>query len=239
MLLNADAKQLEWIGAAYLSQDPTAIKEILNEVDQHADNQKRFGLPDRLTAKTFVFRLIYGGSAYSYANDHNFKDIGNESFWQKVIDEFYAKYSGLKDWHDEIFFRAKKDNCLVMPTGRRYDYYPEVNSQGNVKFPRTRILNYPVQGLGADLMAIARVSLRNRLKGKEGIDLINTVHDSIMLDFDQKVWDNNSIVELVDKCFNDVPVNFEKLFGKKFNLPMRVECQIGPSWGNMETINAN
>ena len=44
MLLNADAKQLEWIGAAYLSQDPTAIKEILNEVDQHSDNQKRFGL---------------------------------------------------------------------------------------------------------------------------------------------------------------------------------------------------
>ena len=29
MLLQADAKALEWVCAAYLSQDPIAIKEIL------------------------------------------------------------------------------------------------------------------------------------------------------------------------------------------------------------------
>jgi hypothetical protein len=46
-------------------------------------------------------------------------------------------------------------------------------------------------------------------------------------------------VKLVDKCFTDVPANFEKLFGVKFNLPMRVECQVGPNWGNMEVVNAN
>ncbi len=104
MLLQADAKQLEWVGATYFSQDQTALKEIWNEVDQHSDNQKRFGLPSRLVAKTFVFRLIYGGSAYSYANDPDFKDIGGETFWQGIIDEFYKKYSGLKAWHDKIFF---------------------------------------------------------------------------------------------------------------------------------------
>ena len=193
MLLNADAKQLEWVCAAYLSQDAIAIKEILDEVDQHADNQTRFGLPSRLIAKTFVFRLIYGGSAYSYANDNNFKDIGNEVYWQKIIDEFYKKYTGLKQWHDDIFFKAKREGKLVMPTGRTYIYPPEINSMGNVKYPRTRILNYPVQGLGADLMAIARVSLRNRLAKIEGVDLINTVHDSIMLDYDPKVCYTNSI----------------------------------------------
>ena len=89
MLLQADAKQLEWVGATYLSQDKTALDEIWASVDQHADNQERFGLPSRLIAKTFVFRLIYGGSSYSYANDPNFRDIGNETFWQNVIDEFY------------------------------------------------------------------------------------------------------------------------------------------------------
>ena len=89
MLLQADAKQLEWIGATYLSQDKVAIDEILREVDMHSENQKRFKLPSRLIAKTFVFRLIYGGSAYSYAHDPDFRDIGNESFWQDVIDAFY------------------------------------------------------------------------------------------------------------------------------------------------------
>jgi DNA polymerase I-like protein with 3'-5' exonuclease and polymerase domains len=238
MLLQADAKQLEWVGATYFSQDQTALKEIWNEVDQHSDNQKRFGLPSRLIAKTFVFRLIYGGSAYSYANDPDFKDIGGETFWQGIIDEFYKKYSGLKTWHDKIFFEAKRDRKLVMPTGRIYYYEPEIRN-GKVNYPRTKILNYPVQGLGADLMSIARVSLRNRLKGMEAIQMVNTVHDSIILDFDQKVWDNISIVNIVDKCFNDVPANFNKLFGKEFNLPMRVECQIGPNWGDMQIVSAN
>ena len=239
MLLQADAKALEWVCASYLSQDKTAYEEIWNNVDQHTDNQRRFGLPSRLIAKTFVFRLIYGGSAYSYANDPNFTSVSRaESFWQDVIDAFYKKYNGLAKWHKEVVADAMRDRQLIMPTGRIYKYEPEVK-YGKVKWPRTKILNYPVQGLGADLMAIARVSLSNRLKDKEGVKLINTVHDSIILDFDPKVWDNNSIVNLVNKCFTDIPSNFEKLFGVNFNLPMRVECQVGPNWGNMEIINAS
>lgn len=239
MLLQADAKALEWVCASYLSQDKTAYEEIWNNIDQHTDNQNRFGLPSRLIAKTFVFRLIYGGSAYSYANDPNFTNVSkSESFWQEVIDAFYQKYSGLAKWHKDVVASVMRDRELVMPTGRVYKYEPEIK-YGKVKWPRTKILNYPVQGLGADLMAIARVSLSNRLKDKDGIKLINTVHDSIILDFDSKIWDNNSIVSLVDKCFTDIPANFEKLFGVNFNLPMRVECQVGPSWGNMEIINVN
>lgn len=239
MLLQADAKALEWVCATYLSQDETAIKEIWDGTDQHSDNQLRFGLPSRLIAKTFVFRLIYGGSAYSYAHDVNFTGVStSESFWQNVIDEFYKKYNGLAKWHKLIVDQAIRDRQLTMPTGRVYKYEPEVK-YGKVKWPRTKILNYPVQGLGADLMAIARVSLANRLKDVAGVKLINTVHDSIILDYDEKVCDNNSIVSLVDKCFTDIPTNFKKLFGVDFNLPMRVECQVGPNWGNMEIVNVN
>ena len=236
MILNADARQLEWICATYLSQDKVAIDEINNQVDQHADNQARFGLPSRLIAKTFVFRLIYGGSAFSYANDPNFKDIGNETFWQDVIDQFYAKYTGLKAWHDKIMFDVKQTNQLVMPTGRTYKYLPEVNSQGNLKYPRTRILNYPVQGLGADLMSIARVSLYNKIINMDGVKLINTVHDSIMLDFDNNTCYNNSIVPIVKESFENVPANFKHLFGKDFNLPVRVDIQVGNSWGNVKDV---
>ena len=239
MLLQADAKALEWVCAAYLSQDQTAIKEIRDGTDQHSDNQLRFGLPSRLIAKTFVFRLIYGGSAYSYANDTNFTDVStSESFWQNVIDEFYNKYTGLEEWHKKIVATAMKDRKITMPTGRVYNYEPEVK-YGKVKWPRTKILNYPVQGLGADLMAIARVSLSNRLKDMKNVKLINTVHDSIIVDFDSKVCDNISIVKIVDQCFTDIPANFKKLFGVEFNLPMRVECQVGPTWGNMEIVNVN
>lgn len=238
MLLQADAKQLEWVGATFLSQDATALEEIWNEVDQHADNQARFGLPSRLIAKTFVFRLIYGGSAYSYANDPNFKDIGNEDFWQFVIEQFYDKYKGLAQWHKDIVDKVKRERKLIMPTGREYHYAPEIK-YGKEVYPRTTILNYPVQGLGADLMAIARVSLRNRLKDKKDILMVNTVHDSIILDYDETKHDTGELVNLVDKCFNDVPMNFKKLFNREFNLPMRVECEVGHNWGNMTKVIAN
>lgn len=238
MLIQADAKQLEWVGATYLSQDPVAIKEIWSNADQHTDNQTRFGLPSRLIAKTFVFRLIYGGSAYSYANDPNFKDIGDESFWQDIIDQFYQKYVGLGQWHEQIVSTAKRDRQLVMPTGRIYPFKPEIKF-GKEKWPRTQILNYPVQGLGADLMAIARVSLRNRLKGKEGILLVNTIHDSIILDVNEEVVDYKEVVKIVDSCFTDVPLNFKRMFGVEFNLPMRVECEFGKDLGNMTKITVD
>jgi DNA polymerase I-like protein with 3'-5' exonuclease and polymerase domains len=85
-------------------------------------------------------------------------------------------------------------------------------------------------------MAIARVSLSNRLKGKEDVKLINTVHDSIIIDFDSSKNDPLELVTLVDNCFNDVPLNFKKLFGVEFNLPMRVSCEVGKDWGTMEEI---
>jgi DNA polymerase I-like protein with 3'-5' exonuclease and polymerase domains len=88
-------------------------------------------------------------------------------------------------------------------------------------------------------MAIARVSLANRIKDMQGIKLVNTVHDSIIVDFDEEVCDNTSMVKIVDKCFTDIPANFKRLFGVDFNLPMRVECQVGPNWGNMEIVNVN
>jgi hypothetical protein len=44
------------LGAVYLSKDKVWYEEIRNEVDQHTENQKAFGLPSRLIAKKFVFR---------------------------------------------------------------------------------------------------------------------------------------------------------------------------------------
>jgi len=56
MILNADAKALEWYGVTFLSGDKVAYQEIFDNVDQHSQNQEAFGLPSRLIAKTFVFR---------------------------------------------------------------------------------------------------------------------------------------------------------------------------------------
>ena len=237
MLIQGDASALEWRCAAYLSQDQIAMKEIYDNIDQHTDNQLRFGLPSRLIAKTFVFRLIYGGSAYSYANDPNFAEVRkSEKFWQGVIDEFYNKYKGLHKWHIKLMQEATTTKMVKLPTGRIYQFEPELR-RGEKVFPRTTILNYPVQGLGADLMTIARVSLYNRMRklNYEKAQLVNTVHDSIIIDCDDSHV--GSLAKTMLDVFEDVPKNFQKMFGTEFNLPMKAEVQVGKNWKDMEVWN--
>lgn len=226
MLVNVDGKAIEWICATFLSQDETAIDEIIRAIDQHSANQERFGLPSRLIAKTFVFRLIYGGQAYSYANDPDFTGVStSERFWQGVIDEFYNKYSGIAKWHTALVSEASSTGRLRMPTGRFYNFSSTQRGRDLV-WPRTKILNYPVQGLAADLIAIARVSFRRRfLSGNFTGKLINTIHDSIVADVP-----NNEVLavcKLFEEVFNDIPMNFKRIFGVDFNLPTRCEISYG------------
>jgi len=122
-----------------------------------------------------------------------------------------------------------------MPTGRVYNFKPELK-KGELIWPQTTIKNYPVQGLGADLMALARVSLYHRLKSypTDEVKMVNTVHDSIILDAKEKYVDE--LAQVLKKVFQDIPANFEKMFHVPFNVPMDAEVQVGTNWKKMEKI---
>lgn len=215
----ADAKGLEWVAVIYETQDETGIKEIWEGVDQHERNRERFGLPDKRVAKYFVFRIIFGGTAYTFATDPDFSWISaKESYWQPIVEEFYSKYKRIGESHIDWIRSSIETGGYTSSTGRRYKFYPFDNG----RWPETTIKNYRVQGLGHDLMAIARVSLWRRLQPlKLRSKLINTVHDSIVLDIFKDEW--YTIDRLIKEVFADIPANFEKLFDTKFNLPMKAE----------------
>ena len=142
MLINFDVKGLEWVTGTWLSKDKIAYEEIIRGADQHSDNQTKFNLPSRLIAKIFVFRLVYGGSAYAYSVDPDFESVrGSIQFWQKAIDSFYEKYQGWAAWHVAICKEVAETGRLVMPHGRVFEF--ERNKFG--EWPRTEILNYPVK----------------------------------------------------------------------------------------------
>jgi len=232
LLINLDAKQLEFVCAAYLSKDKVAYEEILKGLDIHSANQQRFGLPERVIAKVFLFRLIYGGSAFSYAHDPEFTHVSSsEKFWQGVIDEAYNKYEGLAAWHNSIVQEVSRTGGLIVPpTHREYIFFRE-----NGELPRPKILNYPVQGLGHDLMAILRVMLMRRLtRAKVSSKLVSTVHDSVLFDCPQDSV--STVCRLIFQASQDLPEQFERLFQKKFDLPFRVEVKVGPNWGDMTEV---
>lgn len=234
MLVNIDAKGLEWVTVVWFAQDPVGMHEILTGVDQHGVNQTAFGLPERRIAKIFVFRLIYGGSKWAYALDPDFNWISKDpNYWQKVIDRFYEKYKGIQVQHASWVREAISTGKLVMPTGRVFRFEPYRNKRGELEWPRTQILNYPVQGTGHDLVTIARVSLFKRIKANELlapiIDFVSTVHDSIVLDvnLDRESQEFCTLLQIISDVFRDIPDNFFRLFNVKLNLPIQCEISIG------------
>ena len=234
---------LEVVVAAELSGDKILSQEIIDKVDIHETNRDRFklgeGKPGRLIAKIFKFRLIYGGSAYSYAHDSDFMGVSSsEKFWQRVIDEYYAKYFGIKDWHTTLMQTARDTRRLEIPSGRFFPIAPRPGFRGELKWPDTVIKNYPVQGFGADLVMLARLRAHQLIKesGLEAL-LISTIHDSIVAD----VPNHNvqAVGKLLNQAVEDVPMLCKQTFGYEFKLPLTAEVQYGKNKLEMKDLTFN
>lgn len=234
MIIQADVKGLEVVVAAWLSQDPVLIHELTSGVDIHGENQKAFNLPERVIAKILKFRILYGGNEYSFINDPDFMVVSKkESYWKEVIEKYYTKYRGIAKWHNDIIREVSKTGMLITPLGRTFKW--DLKKTGVFKLPITEIKNYPVQGTGADIVAIARVSLFRRMRamGLKSL-LINTVHDSIVFDaIDNEVA---TIVKLLKEVFRDLPSNIERIFNVKFDLEINVEILVGNDMYNLGEV---
>lgn len=249
MLLKCDAAQLEWRVKVFLAQDKLAMKEIEENLDLHTDNQKVFGLPSRLIAKVFIYRMIfadafgpngYDGPAYAYANDPEFSQTStSKKFWTGVIKRFFNKYPQVREHSLNLIREATTTGKITNPSGRFYPFEPYAKWDGNMDWPRTNILNYPVQGLAADFMTCARLDAYKRfhndgLLGK--VLFINTVHDSIELDCPN---DKDLILKastILEECFSRIPISFQRKYGVIVNVPMAGEISVGSNLSDTMSI---
>lgn len=227
-----------WITYLFISQDKAGIDEWyaflkdqkLNDI--HQKNQKDFNLVSRLIAKIFLFRCIYRGPAFAYARDPAFCHASTSvKYWQNVIDNFFAKYNGLNRKHIELIREATTTGQTVSPFGRVHTHQRDKRGEWNV----SDITNHVNQGVGADVMAVARVSLASRWKkgGFKG-KLISTVHDSIVFDVpDNEVQD---AAVITTEVFADLPKNISKMFKMDWNLPLLCEVGYGPNQKDLTVI---
>lgn len=236
MLINGDVKSLEVVVAAELAQDKTLIGEILEKLDTHADNQNRFGFPSRIIAKRFIFKLLYGATAYGYTTDSDFLEVGySQTHWQEVIDQFYTKYHGIYKWHQKLLRQVQENNGIIdVPSGRFYKFDPDYSKRE--PWPLTQIKNYPVQGFGADLVMLARIEFFKRFKesGLEGY-FIQTIHDSLVADVPSK--NVAPVAKMLQEAVAKVPELCYNRWNYKFSLPMTSEVLVGPNKFDMKEYN--
>ena len=188
VLVDADYSQIELRVLAHIANDPVMLDAFKNGQDIHTVTAAGvFGVPEsfvtsemRRQAKAVNFGIVYGISDFSLA-----QDIGTTKAQAKqYIDNYLARYSGVKKYMKDIVARAREDGYVTTLLNRRR-YLPELASSNFItrSFGERVALNTPIQGTAADIIKIAMVNTRRALID-EGLDarLILQVHDELIIE---------------------------------------------------------
>jgi DNA polymerase I-like protein with 3'-5' exonuclease and polymerase domains len=239
MLVQCDASQLEWRTILQLAQDEVGIAEIVGGEDTHSKNEKAFHLPSRLIAKIYLFRTIFRGSGYSFANDPDFMHVSaSPKFWDDLNEKFFAKYYGINNCHYKWKDLVVNGKPIVSPLGRSWTIGMGRDWRGELKIPWTMLTNYPVQGTGADVMMLVRIMAYKRIKSDSLLSsfvvFVSTVHDSIVVDVPADCI--QAVVDIFHSCFRDLRKTIWNNFKYDWNVPMDCECKVGLNMKDMKKV---
>jgi DNA polymerase I-like protein with 3'-5' exonuclease and polymerase domains len=241
MLVGFDLAQLEWRTAVELSGDEVGRAEIVEGQDTHELNRVAFDLPERRVAKFYLFRTIFRGSGFAFANDPDFMHVSTDpGYWDEVNRKFYAKYQQLDEWHKSLARLCGEGQPIVGPTGREWLVLPVRDFRGNLKLPWTVFTNYPVQGTGADVMMLFRLSFWRRFRAAglhTHCKLIQTVHDSLYIDCPESMV--SQVVSTLFGCMDDLVENIRRCFGYDWKTPLSGEVSVGPNQKSMISVDRN
>jgi DNA polymerase-1 len=246
-IMQVDLSQIEWRTAAWLSQDPVMIHEINNGIDQHAatvvdlmeltfkNKKDPESKKNRDHAKTFNFRMIYGGTEWGF-----YLDIDMPAFaigkWKQIIVDFFKKYAGLDRWQQDSIKFVLEHGFLQLPTGRWFKFHKVGFEDGMPVYKYNQIKNYPVQGMsGGDFLPLMAVVIRRGMR-KLGLKskMFLTVHDSIVFDYLES--EKKRLAKLCYEVGNNLDKYIRSYFGLNWNVDLECEVEAGPTYGDLNFI---
>ena len=188
VLVDADYSQIELRLLAHMAGDAGMIAAFRSGGDFHAETAaKVFHVaPDQVThemrrqAKAVNFGIVYGISAFSLS-----QDIGVSVAEAKAyMEAYFATFPGVRTYMDAIVERAREQGYVETLFHRRRDL-PELKSSNfNLRSFGERVaLNMPIQGTAADIMKLAMVAVRKRLRQElPEARLVLQVHDELIVE---------------------------------------------------------
>ena len=224
-LVDADYSQIELRLLAHMAGDEKMIEAFRSGRDFHTVTAAQvFGVePDqvsaemRRSAKAVNFGIVYGISAFSLS-----QDIGVTVAEAKAyMDRYFATYPGVRAYMDHVVEQAKQDGYVSTLMGRRR-WLPELKSSNfNTRSFGERVaLNMPIQGTAADIIKLAMLRVRDRLKA-EGLQgqLVLQVHDELIVECPQE--EQERVCALLQE-------EMEGVF--PLSVPLVAETHAGQSW---------
>ncbi|MBU4320494.1 MAG: DNA polymerase I [Nitrospinae bacterium] len=225
LLLSADYSQVELRILAHLSKDEVLIDAFSKGIDVHAKTASEiFGVTVdkvtdemRRTAKTVNFGVIYGMSPFGLSEALS---IPHEEA-KKYIEKYFERHPGVKQYIEATLSEVRQKGYTVTLAGRRRPI-PEIRSQNsNTRAQAERLaVNSPIQGSAADIIKIAMINIREKLKEEKlTARMILQVHDELL--FEAPESELNSVRDMIKR---------EMEGAAKLLVPLRVDIGAGRNW---------
>lgn len=225
VLISADYSQIELRIMAHLSKDKNLTHAFNNNLDVHsATAAEVFGVSldevnqdQRRSAKAINFGLMYGMSAFGLTRQ---LDIPRAEA-QKYLDTYFERYTGVKEYMENIKAKAKEDMYVETIMGRRL-YLNEINAANGLRRQAAEraAINAPLQGSAADIIKKAMIDINGFLnKEMPEVKMIMQVHDELIFETPEKI---SAEVLLTMKNMMEDAV--------KLDIPLIAEAAIGINW---------
>ena len=225
LLLSADYSQVELRILAHLSKDEVLVDAFSKGIDVHAKTASEiFGVTVdkvtdemRRTAKTVNFGVIYGMSPFGLSAALS---IPHEEA-KKYIEKYFERHPGVKRYIEAALSEVRQKGYTVTLAGRRRPI-PEIRSQNsNARAQAERLaVNSPIQGSAADIIKIAMINIREKLKEEHlAARMILQVHDELL--FEAPEFELNSVTDMIKR---------EMEGAVKLLVPLRVDIGHGRNW---------
>jgi DNA polymerase-1 len=171
----------------------------------------------RKRAKAVNFGIVYGISAFSLSQDLGVSRKQADPY----IKNYFAKYSGIKTYLDEVIRYAKEHGYVATPYGRRRPVPELASPKATVRAFGERVaMNSPVQGMAADVMKLAMIGV-DRALTDAGLDahLILQVHDELIVEASE-----------ADAAAAAQILQTEMERAVQLSVPLVAETAMGESW---------
>ena len=225
VFVDADYSQIELRILAHISNDKLLISAFEQDIDIHTKTASEvFGVDiDKVTplqrrrAKAVNFGIVYGMSDYGLSQD--IKVSRKEA--AQYIENYFAKFTGVKKYLDDIKEFAKENGYVTTIDGRIRDI-PEINNSNHQirEFGKRVAMNSPIQGSAADIMKKAMILVYKRLlKECKDSKIVLQIHDELLVEA------KDSEKDLVCKIIRE---EMEK--AADLRVKLKVDVNTGSNW---------
>jgi DNA polymerase-1 len=226
VLISADYSQIELRIMAHLSGDKNLTNAFNNNLDVHSSTAAEiFGVDikdvdsnQRRSAKAINFGLMYGMSAFGLTRQLDITRAEAQSY----LDTYFERYTGVRDYMDNVRAEAKKDLFVQTIMGRRL-YVNEINAANGLRRQAAEraAINAPLQGSAADIIKKAMLDVDAWIvnEASDTTKMIMQVHDELILEV-KKSESKEVLIKI--KEIMEAAVDLD--------IPLIVEASIGLNW---------